>query len=180
MGIKNSYLLLNKELNLIQDNKIRDFTRQSLKRAYNDFWKDPASQGHHHRFKGGLIVHTKKAVWFAKEKARMYGYDAHITDLLISALLLHDITQWVRENKNYRAKYKTHPYSVRILLWDLAKMISKEDFNKIMEGIETHMGIWWHHTEVPRTQFQRDVYECDYLASREGIILKEIEENKNE
>jgi len=45
-----------------------------------------------------------------------------------------------------------------------------------MEGIETHMGHWWHHTSPPKTQFQRDVYECDYLASREELGIPVIGE----
>jgi len=178
LNSNNPVYLLNEELNLIKDDKIREFTRKGLLRSYKHFTTDPASRSHHHRFKGGLIVHIKKAVFCALQKIKMYNYDQHYSDLLISALLLHDITKHVKEKSKTREKYNVHPLTVRILLWDLAKLISKEDFNQIMSGIKTHMGIFFHHLEIPKTQFQIDVYECDYLASREEILIKGFERSE--
>jgi len=126
MNSKNNLYIFRREINLIKDSKIRIFVNKALRRAYQDFYKDPASQGHHHRMKGGLVLHTKKAVYIALQKIRMYGYDSRTSDLLISAVLLHDITKYVKDNENHRAKFKTHPYTVRVLLWDLAKIFLKK------------------------------------------------------
>ena len=176
---KDKWQVFEKEIDLINDCKLRQFVRIALERAYPTFYSNGASRDHHHKTKYGLVRHIKECVYLAREKIRQYNYDNHYGDLLVAAMLLHDLTKYVYhedENMN-RTKYKIHPITVRSLLWDLADIIGHNDFDMIMRGIESHMGIFWNYTKYPETQFERDCYDCDYFASRVNIQIPIIGED---
>ncbi len=132
-------------------------------------------------WEGGLVRHTKVAVRMALELFRCETITGHfpdeVKDIIISALILHDGAKHGLEGSRYTIT--EHPIVVVELIrnnQDVYKNLDTKVFNKIMDGISTHMGQWntdYRTKKVvldkPKTGTQKFIHMCDYLASRKSI-----------
>ena len=186
------------ELQKIQNAEIRKFVVWCFDRFCPDyFWSCPCSTtGEHHPQVslgvGGLVRHTKLAVWWGEELLRtkemwpeLVDHNTeHLHDEVIAALLLHDLVKNSRGLNTAgfvldRGVTGTHGF-------DLARMIEEnfinfsiasasDSVNNILAGIARHMGVWTTALGyTPNSDFTRLVHLADYCASRkvDGKMLE--------
>ena len=184
--MKNS--IFDYELSFIKNPDIKNFTIRALESLPDYFYEVPASSSgkYHPQYalgKGGLVRHTKAAVRIALELFRCETVTGHYSDntkdIIISALLLHDGCKHGLNNSKYTIT--EHPIVVVEMIRnnnDLNNLLDKEIFDKIMNGILTHMGQWTSDyktgkevLEKPKTGIQNFIHMCDYLASRKSIEI---------
>ena len=176
------------ELSFIKNPDIKNFTIRALESLPDYFYEVPASSSgkYHPQYalgKGGLVRHTKAAVRIALELFRCETVTGHYSDntkdIIISALLLHDGCKHGLNGSKYTIT--EHPIVVVEMIRnnnDLNNLLDKEIFDKIMNGILTHMGQWTSDyktgkevLEKPKTGIQNYIHMCDYLASRKSIEI---------
>jgi hypothetical protein len=151
------------------------------------FWTCPAStSGKYHPQislgEGGLVRHTKLAVWWGVELMRMLDLDANQYNAVIAALILHDLKK--NGDKLINGK-PTLPNCVNVHGTRLAEEIRVRMFppgveiepvyEMILDGIAYHMGRWTEPDRGKvtrlsvgwcRTQSNQIVHIADYCASR--------------
>jgi 23S rRNA maturation-related 3'-5' exoribonuclease YhaM len=176
------------ELSFIKNPDIKNFTIRALESLPDYFYEVPASSSgkYHPQYalgQGGLVRHTKAAVRIALELFRCETVTGHYSDntkdIIISALLLHDGCKHGLNDSKYTIT--EHPIVVVEMIRnnnDLNNLLDKEIFDKIMNGILTHMGQWTSDyktgkevLEKPKTGIQNFIHMCDYLASRKSIEI---------
>ena len=93
----------------ISSSKLRKICRDLVK--YKEFWTFPASIGHHHNFKYGLVLHTLEVAEMAIYKAKALKNCNN--DILITAALWHDLAKiWDIKVKNgsFRLEFEKADY----------------------------------------------------------------------
>lgn len=184
--MKNS--IFDYELSFIKNPDIKNFTIRALESLPDYFYEVAASSSgkYHPQYalgQGGLVRHTKAAVRIALELFRCETVTGHYSDntkdIIISALLLHDGCKHGLNGSKYTIT--EHPIVVVEMIRnnnDLNNLLDKEIFDKIMNGILTHMGQWTSDyktgkevLEKPKTGIQNFIHMCDYLASRKSIEI---------
>lgn len=148
------------------------------------FFTIPASSTgkYHPKFAGtnnGLVKHTKAAVRIAYDLFEtVNNFTDDDKDLIIMALVLHDgLKKGLIEEEHTRFD---HPLLVSKLIMENVNNLEMDidDVRKMCTLIESHMGKWntnkYSKVElpVPKTELQRFVHRCDYLASRNYINIK--------
>lgn len=182
------------ELGFILEKDIRNLVIGCMTQfAAEYFWSCPASMSGKYHPKislgeGGLVRHTKLAVWMGKELARAYALGVTDTDIVIAALLLHDI---VKNGFGISDGFAKAPNATAMHgIW-LANRLRREpsaspqglnrSIRAIIAAIAGHMGIWTddrYPESMPlnQTEFKQTsmiVHLADYVASRK--IPAEIE-----
>lgn len=178
--------LFEKELGYIKDTKIKEFTEKALLKLPEYFFEVPASStGKYHPSyalgEGGLVRHTKAAVRIAIELFRMdcFKYTDTDKDMIIASLILHDGFKSGINHSKYTIT--EHPLIVAQFIrenTEINSCVDEDIINTIATNIECHMGQWTYDyrskKEVlprPKTNMQRFVHLCDYLASRKCLEL---------
>ena len=172
--------MFTKELSLIKNQDIRDFTESILKELPEYFFEIPASStGKYHPAyavcKGGLVQHTKAAVYIAYDllyRNDLYKNLQEKADHILSALILHDGCKNGLQDSHYT---KTeHPLIVSKLIKEKASNQKIAEYVTLL--IETHMGQWNKDYKTgivklptPVDETQNFVHLCDYLASRKFL-----------
>ncbi len=193
------------ELNLIHIEEIKQFVIECFDKLCPDyFWTCPCSTtGKYHPQVslgvGGLVRHTKLAVWWGLELLSALGsspglYDippALLHDEVIATLLLHDM---VKNGKGLNAQgYSldrgvtgTHGVTLAVKLLDIRTCRHSDDaYYRIIAGVALHMGIWT--TKVYNTidvtglkPFVNLIHLADYCASRKvDEIYSKLETEKH-
>jgi len=201
--------IFQKELQLIHDKTIKQFVIECFDKLCPDyFWTCPCSTtGKYHPQVslgvGGLVRHTKLAVWWGIELISALGTSPELKDIptiqlqdeVIATLLLHDM---VKNGKGLNAQgYSlergvtgTHGVTLAVKIADHPDLCLDNDdsFYRIVEGIGSHMGIW---TTVPicrpdsiaypdQKAFANLIHLADYCASRKvDSIYSELTKEKN-
>jgi len=176
-------------LNQIHNQQIREFTIQCLKDSPDFLNIIPASTSgkyhpHEATLKGGLVWHIQRACWFGNMFFTSYQWDANNikADVVLSALLLHDIGKKSSYGKSYW-EYKNHPLIAGKMISINAKMIPEKVFKLIRKCVEHHMGPWTPKSILKDIQdynlCELIVYQSDYLSSLRNIkVLSESEIQK--
>lgn len=178
------------ELQQIHDKTIRDFVTTCFDKLCPDyFWTCPCSTtGKYHPQVslgvGGLIRHTKLAVWWGIELLRALDTSPELKgittlqDEVIATLLLHDM---IKNGKGLNAQGRplekgvtgTHGVTLANRIdneIDTSGMMT-DSYIRIVTGIALHMGIWttkpYSATEcVGLESFIDLIHLADYCASR--------------
>lgn len=180
MELEEKVRILNKELNFIINDEIRDCVIAVLEKVNEKFFTEPASStGKYHPSyalgEGGLVRHTQAAVRIANDLLHLENnpFDPDEGDLIIAALILHDTC---KSGIEWESKYTKHEHP--LLAVELIKSCFEEGsiFPIEMERlISSHMGQWttcnWSDIELPMPldAAQNFVHICDYLASRKYL-----------
>ena len=175
------------ELELIKDERLRAFTDFYLSNCVPSyFWEIGASSsGKYHppfsQGKGGLVRHTKAVVYFCDELMRMSQW-AYMTDrrkdYAIMACILHDTVKYGFGDTINKDEYRNHARNAA----DNIESAWKDYFNEpapyeLIQAVASHMGKWttskYSNIVLPRpkTDIQKCVHLCDYLASRKHLIF---------
>jgi HD superfamily phosphohydrolase YqeK len=168
--------IFEKELDLIFDLTIKEFTRLCLLGAPDYFFVDcPASStGKYHPLNelgsDGTIIHTKKVVTIAYELCRGLGCENN-RDEIISACIIHDLVKqgW----KQTGHTHKMHPLFGAQLIERVQKetnMLGDGSYEIIKNCVKHHYGIWSHSSYKKKlddyTAEELTVYLADYIASK--------------
>lgn len=164
---------LDEELEQIEDPSIRLFVTKALERVPDYFWHVPASaSGRFHPLdtlgEGGLVLHTRRAVYLATEIAKVFKIDGAKLDVLRAAAILHDSFKngLVDEDRTEA----DHPLIVRHQLKDLAS--ETPYFDEIMNAIECHQGLWGPQPlRMPKKPLEWSLHIADFIASRTAVYL---------
>ena len=184
--------IFQKELQLIHDKNIKQFVIQCFDKLCPDyFWTCPCStSGKYHSQVslgvGGLVRHTKLAVWWGVELLRALDSSPELKDIatlrdeVIATLLLHDM---VKNGKGLNAQgYSlesgvtgTHGVTLanKIVYHEIC-IADSDSFCRIMAGVAGHMGVWTtNHIYQPNNildsvekTFAQLIHLADYAASR--------------
>lgn len=182
---KNS-IVFEKELSCISNTILRNFVSVILDSLPGYFGHIGAStSGKFHPSytigEGGLIKHTKAAVLIAQDLfvSEIYNFNEYDKDIVTASLILHDglkcglngvhtVFEHPLIMKNYIINYARHNY---------CKEKDLDQIEKIANCVASHMGKW--NTSkysdkilpIPKTEQQKCVHLCDYLASRKYLIF---------
>lgn len=175
------------ELNLIQNEDLRNFTKYYLDNYVPTyFWEIGASSSgkYHPTFaqgEGGLVRHTKAVVMFAQELLRMNTY-AYMNDMYkdyaIVACICHDTCKYGIENEMNKEQFAHHG----TLAGDMMSVCYSAFFNGaempdlLYLAVVAHMGQWSQDAR-PFTPIDRLVHMADYMASRAFIDIPALHEN---
>lgn len=155
----------------IKSERVRNWVRRSLEKAPDYFWEVPASSsGKYHpgfaQGKGGLVRHTRAAVYIALQMFDLENFTPLEEDIVIAALILHDTCKHGLEGADHTVK--GHGEVARALycagaprgsfVWEIGRCIA------------SHMGRW--DTPRPSDELEWFVHMCDYLASRKWIGIE--------
>ncbi len=172
MENKTEYIVLEEELALIGDLDVQAWTVLSLKQAPGYFWYAPASMtGKYHPVcsngKAGLIIHTKRVVYFADKICFAWGIINQNRDIVLSACILHDIAKPM-PGQSYQL-HTNHPINA------LAYLAKGDSYfiKTVKECIQWHMGRFSPRSIVKAmgdfTLLELTVYTADYLSSRKNL-----------
>lgn len=172
--------LFEEQLNLIQNESIRQFTAAVLDaapRAY--FIREASSTNKYHppssRGYQGLLRHVKRCVYIAEQLLRndIYAKLRPQHDVIISALILHDSKKYGDNNSQYSLKNHAELAAYWIADFEYEGIIDIDIKKQIAQLVLTHMGQWGK--VVPSNSLEKFVHLCDYIAS-----LKELEKEVEE
>lgn len=173
--------MFQKELELIYDEGIREFTKLCLVAAPNYFFSDcPASSsGRFHPLQelgaDGIIIHTKRVFTVAYELSRGLGCEEN-RDQILSACIIHDLRKMGLMRSGHTVK--NHPGLGADLIEEVqtaTQMLSNESYNIIRNCVGYHYGPWsispWSKSLVMYTPSELTVYISDYVASKRCVAV---------
>ena len=181
-----------KEYEYIKNEKYIDDLKKIINLLPDYFFEIPASStGKYHPnyagVKNGLVNHTKAAARIAYELLENNSLNQKFTesekDLIIISLILHDgLKKGMIEEKYTRFD---HPLLAADFIRENKDILSfsEEELNFICDNISSHMGEWNtnFYTKVvlplPKTDSQKFVHMCDFLASRKFLEIEFEEGN---
>lgn len=174
------------EINLINDETIKDFVRSVLLKS-GTFWLIPASfSSRYHPSDehnvGGNMLHTKRVVRIANTIVDSYSLLPEERDIILAACLLHDVTKGVfNDSDDTTFSYDPmHPYTVGDLVIQCQKIdkeegtdgvssslfISEENLQTILRLVRCHLGPWSPVPETfPITYMDYIVHMADNIAT---------------
>lgn len=168
-----------KELELIFDLSIREFTRLCIISAPDYFFTDcPASStGKYHPITelgpDGTILHTKKVVTVAYELCR--GLECEdLRDEILSSCLIHDLLKQGVTRSGHTLK--NHPRLAADLVEQVQRdtqLINEDSYNIIRGCVGYHYGPWsnnpWKKSLTSYTAPELCVYLSDYVSSKRCV-----------
>jgi hypothetical protein len=174
------------EIDLILDENIKSFVRSILFKA-DIFWEIPSSfSGKHHPMDehgvGGNVLHTKRSVRVAQVLCDSHALPQEEKDIVIAAMLLHDITKGVPKADQSGYLYDPlHPYTVGLFvrkcqeedknyaseLQSSTLFLSEEIVQSILRLVRCHLGPWSPVPEtIPVTYLDMIVHMADNVSSK--------------
>lgn len=170
-----------KELELILDDRIRQFTELCIGEAPDYFFVDcPASStGKYHPLDelswDGTIIHTKKVFTVAYELCRGFGCERHRNEIL-SACLIHDLLKQGKKKTGHTTR--DHPALAAELVERVQKdtqLLSREPYEIIRCCVGFHYGLWstkpWLKRLCDYTPEELCMYISDYTASKRCVCV---------
>ncbi len=167
------------ELELIQDDLIRELVAevlQALETANGYFYKAPASSSNKWHpsccnVKSGLLRHVKRAVGVGVHLSVAYGFSQKEKDVVVAALLLHDI--WKNDFKKHASRAGQYVLDIISKKAEKYSAIGVESLAMIVKGIRLHMGLWTESSfKKPIKEYELIelvIYTADYISSRADI-----------
>lgn len=175
-----------KELALIENSRLRNFVHVTLSGVPDYFFKGPASStGKYHPActikEGGIVVHVRRAVYFADRLCSGWGISGNDRDRVIAATILHDIAKVGKGSGTYM-DYENHPINaIKYFAPIPTELYSDKDCEDLAADIEVisscvqhHMGLWTPATiKKPLkdyTLLELAVYTADYMSSTKDLV----------
>jgi len=173
--------LFNRELELIVNEDIREFTKECIKLSPDYIFTDcpSSSSGKYHPLEelgpDGTILHTKKVFAMAYELSRALNCEHH-RDEVCAAALLHDFMKQGPTKSGHTVR--DHPQLMAKFIADIYTSNFKERLNRdsaliIYYGVFYHYGPWTEKSvSKPMSKFtpeELSVYMADYVASKRFV-----------
>lgn len=150
---------------------IRQFVNDCIfSYAPSIYWSKPSAfhKGHHpmdEHSQWGNFKHVKRTIIIASMLSEAEQLSQHENDLLIAALIIHDIGKYGVDGKMKQIQ-KNHMELVRQMI---PKDKRSKDIEEIISIAETHAGQWG--LIKPKTKLQKLCHYADYIASRNNISI---------
>lgn len=183
------------ELELIEDDMLREFAECCLEQVPDYFFTMPASTtGKFHPAyslgEGGLVRHTKAAVKIANDLLSLEQNKTlkESKDEIVFALIFHDAIKKGKSGSNYTvtehplfaSEFIEEQYDKYEFEVDCGELIDlKNSVIHIQRLIKSHMGQWNldYRTKkpvLPKPEWEDEkfVHTCDYLASRKYLTCE--------
>ena len=170
-----------KELDLIFDDDVKEFTRLCIISAPDYFFTDcPASStGKFHPVSelgpDGTILHTKKVFTLAYELSRGIGCEEN-RDAILSAAIIHDLRKQGLNKTGHTTK--NHPDLAAQLVDEVqkdTKLLADETHTLIRNMVGFHYGLWsygkWKKPLSEYTPEELCLYISDYVASKRCVEI---------
>lgn len=170
-----------KELNLILDDKMREFTKLCLSQCPDYFFTDcPASSsGRYHPLDelswDGTMIHTKKVFTAAYELCRGLGCEEN-RDEILAACIIHDLLKQGKTRSGHTTK--GHPALAAELVERVQRdtqLLGKTSYEIIRCCAGFHYGLWstkpWLKKLEEYTPEELCVYLSDYIASKRCVAV---------
>lgn len=131
---------------------------------------------------GGLVRHTKVAVYMAHELLNDESIGNIFTedekDLMMMGLIVHDGLKHGKVKNEYVVF--DHPVLMAVFIKENADKLTltEKEIAFLSNVIESHMGPWTTNKyspvtlPAPHNRYQKFVHMCDYLASRKLLDVK--------
>lgn len=171
--------MFQKELDLIYDENIREFTKLCLIAAPNYFFVDcpSSSSGRFHPLNelgaDGIIIHVKRVFTVGYELSKGLGCEDK-RDEISSACLIHDLRKMGLTRSGHTVR--NHPGLAANLVEEVqtaTQMLSDESYNIIRNCVGYHYGPWsispWSKPLSEYTSEELCVYVADYVSSKRFI-----------
>lgn len=119
----------------------------------------------------GLLRHVKRAVGIGTHLCTAYGMSRRDTDVVVAALILHDI--WKNDFRSHASR--AGDFVMQVIGRNQAKYasIGADTLVQIVKAIRYHMGLWTEPAfKKPISDYnliELVVYTADYLSSRPDI-----------
>jgi hypothetical protein len=182
MNIEDRFKCFDEQLELISDDRIREFTKLCIATAPDYFFTDcPASSsGKYHPLDelswDGTIIHTKRVFVVGYTLAR--GLDIEEKrDLILSACLIHDLLKQGEWHSGHTVKY--HPRLAAELVDKIqneTQLLEQWEYDIIRSSVALHYGPWSvKNVKKPMSEYTLEelcVYMADYVASKKFIDVK--------
>lgn len=181
-------IVLEKEINLIKNKLIKEWTINTLENVPMYFWVAQASSsGKYHPEctikKGGLITHVKRAVYIANHLCEGWGIFEYERDIVLSATILHDIAKTPNPHVAHLygmittdEDFINHPLNAEKYFDESSDLYKEPDMNTIRlinECVKYHMGRWTPDSiKKDMSEYslvELAVYTSDYLSSRKDL-----------
>lgn len=184
--------MLQPSIDEVNNSELKNFFVKALRKAPRYFWTDVASKsGKYHPIYAntfqGTVKHTATAMYVFRELATTFGIVGKSRDKGIIATGLHDTVKRGFKDTDNSRYFLYHPMYPRQYYSDLCYgkgLIDHDDYEDIMDYIETHMGCIsrgsWSpggYNIKPRTDIEKAVHLADYIASRPKLILVDFLED---
>lgn len=162
---------------LISDDNLCQIAKNEINLLPDYFWTVAASSsGKYHPSytlgEGGLARHVIAACKIALDLFSIYDFSEKEQDSILISLLLHD--GFKRGKEDTGCTVHEHPILMKEYLLDKYG----EAISDIAKAIGSHMGQWttskYSETvlDKPKTELEKFVHMCDYLASRKDVEIK--------
>lgn len=175
--------MLKEEIELIKDEKLKEFAYYCMERVPEYFFHVAASStGKYHPAytlgEGGLVRHVKAAVKIADSLLNLEQNKNLDRDCIIFALIFHDCLKHGKEDSGHTEFL--HPKIASDFILNLYDEYDGffRNMIEILNCISTHMGEWNESKYSDETLFkptsdeEKFVHMCDYLASRKFINVE--------
>lgn len=179
---------LQPELDQISNNQIKTFTEHVLKEAPAYFWVVPSSSGGKYHppqsnGEGGLVRHTKAAVYFAAKLCDVFNVSESVKDCVLSACILHDIVKYGEPKQAYTTKNHDYEGALFVKKHGEAFGLDTNVLTCITSCIAWHMGRWTDMTgrSVPKAfpggydPAQMITHLADVISAQKNVNLSHIE-----
>ncbi len=162
---------LTSELQAITRQEIKAFTLACIKASPPQFWQKPSAfyAGHHpddELQEWGNLRHVKRTVLIALILADMEALAAAERDLLISALIIHDIGKYGPTGNSARILME-HPDFVSAMVKECE--LEAELKTPLLGIVIAHMGRWGR--VKPQTKLEVLGHYADCIASRHSLNI---------
>lgn len=175
-------------LEQIENIKIRKFTEACLKDAPDYLNTIPASvSGKYHPIEatkeGGLVWHIRRACYFGNMFFKSFQWNGNPkkgikpdirSDIVLSALILHDIGKKKSYGKDYWA-YVNHPVTASKMISKHKDMLPEKVFKLIDKCVKFHMGPWTpKNIKKDMTKYnicELITYQSDYLSAQKTLQI---------
>jgi hypothetical protein len=185
---KSKEKVFEKTLALIKSEEKREWVKKVLGIFPEHFWTQPTSTtGKYHpvcsNVRSGLLIHTKRVVWFAIRFMNAFKYiennqvtNIKVYDNIIASCILHDGFKGGKGQCDYKT-YEDHPILVEQHYKEIFPNEKLELWQQeIFELIKHHMAFWGPKSvKKPIEKYtipELIVYMADYFASRKELVTK--------
>jgi 3'-5' exoribonuclease len=177
--------LIEKTIENIDNQVIKDITKQIYLRYKADFYLHPAATKFHHAYIGGLAHHTYTMLKMVDQFVDIYPFLNK--DLLNGGIILHDISK-IKEMTGVDGEYTKeglligHIVMQTIEIFDVAKELGYQDFEEVL--LLEHM-IVSHHGQLnfgspkrPQIAEALALWFFDTIDSKFSVLENEIKLTK--
>lgn len=174
--------MFEKELELIFDKDIREFTKLCLIAAPDYAFNDcpSSSSGRYHSVDelsfDGNQLHSKKVFTLVYDLCRGLGCEDK-RDVLLGAALIHDMRKQGEKKSGHTVKH--HPKLAAELVdqvQEMSQLLSEEDYKIFRQSVGYHYGPWstgeWSKPLASYSFEELTVYIADYIASKRFVTIE--------